>query len=759
MLIKKMTRDLWANKEQFLTIFIFSLLTMMAFMALKSESLGGYQALDTYNSETNRANGWLYGEGFSEENLAAVKKLDGVGDAQLRTSLTGKALHQNNAQVEVYLEDENIVSKPLVIEGDPVDFSDENSLWLDKRFADAWELHVGDSFTINYNGIEVTRDIAGLVESSEYLYYFADTDMDSDFKNIAYVFLSADAIPTFPKTELIFTTDRDVLEMESEISDAVEENYAVLVDQTKISGINSFYTELKQHEMLAYVFPLVFVVFSILLIMTTMRRIVNKQRTQIGTMNAIGVSQCKITLHYVAFSFFITFFGGLIGLFLGLLVIGQILVDLYLSYYVLPGWKAGLDASAWIVLTVLVIGSVLAAWLSTRKIMKIHPAEALRPAAPKAGKNSLFEKLPFWDGLGFNVQYNLRDISRFKLRTMMSFIGMTASMMLMVMALACGTMISETTSWYFDKICNYSAQAVLADGITLDEADSTAEKYAGELLMMSEVEVAKKRKALASDRTEVIFTATENKGYYGITDTDFELVEIPEDTIAITKKTAEELGVNVGDTVYWHFYTKNEWYESKIGLINRNPTVSGITVYRDYLESLDAGFEPVQLLTDQSDIKTDNDILVVNTKEEIEESFNNTFLPMSAIVYLLSVFSMIFAVVVLYNSGSISFEERRREFGTLKVIGFATEQIRRLMTTQNIWVTICGILIGAPLGPVLLQWMLSSDGSAIDFNVFIEAKDFVKAGLFILCVSLLVGFLFSKRIRRLDMVESMKAGE
>lgn len=766
MLAKKMFRELWKNKGQFITIFLFSMLAMLVFVVIKSESLGGYQALEKYIKETNRADGWLYGENFTEENLEDVRRVEGVKDAQLRTKLVGEAKNQNGAQVDAYFESENIVSKPMVVEGKEIDFSDNESIWIDQQFADAWKLKVGDKFTFNYGGYNITREIAGFVESSEYLYYFADTDMDVNFKNMAYVFLSDDLSKdeklqgvTFPKTELIITSEKDVFELEEKISDAIDDNYAVLVDQSKIAGIERFNEELEQHRMFAYVYPLVFVILSILLIMTTMRRIVEKQRTQIGTMNAMGVSQRSITLHYISYSFISTFIGATIGFLLGLFGLGQALISFFALYYILPGWKAGYDTSVIVVFIALVALGVLSAWISCKKIMRVHPAEALRPAAPKSAKKCIFERLSFWNKMSFNLQYNFRDISRYKLRTIMSVVGVIAGMMMMVMALECNTMLSATKEWNFDKLCNYNYQAMYDDGTTSEEKESLANKYNGERIMSSEIEIAVKANALADDKKTETLIVTEGKGFYRITNESFEISDIPQNTIAITKDLAETLNVAVGDTVYWHLYDKNKWYETKIGIINRNPTVAGITLERKYLEQLGIEFSAQQLLTNDKTITEDKSFYVVNSLDDMKEAFDSSMSAIGMVVYMLIIFSVAFVIMVLYNAGSISFEERRREFGTLKVLGMSTKRIRGLMTVQNIGVTIVGIIIGAPFGPVLLQWMMDSNGGEFDYQIFIKPMDFILSALFVFVVSIFVSFMFSKRIKKLDMVECMKANE
>ena len=165
------------------------------------------------------------------------------------------------------------------------------------------------------------------------------------------------------------------------------------------------------------------------------------------------------------------------------------------------------------------------------------------------------------------------------------------------------------------------------------------------------------------------------------------------------------------------------------------------------------------MLTNDKNITNDKAFYNVNTLKEMKVAFDSSMSAIGMVVYMLIAFSVAFVIMVLYNAGSISFEERRREFGTLKVLGMSTKKIRGLMTIQNIGVTIIGVVIGAPFGPVLLQWMMDSNGGEFDYQIFIKPIDFILSALFVFIVSIFVSFLFSKRIKNLDMVECMKANE
>ncbi|MBR1693281.1 MAG: ABC transporter permease [Lachnospiraceae bacterium] len=825
MLIHKMFRELKADFGQFLSLFILSFLATSLFACMKSSNIGGYRAWDNFNEETNVANGWMYGEGFTQENLDAVKALSDVDDALRRMHITASSAEQNGAQLEVFLEDENIISKPYLMEGKDFDPSDADSIWISQTFADCWNLKVGDDFAFLYNGIRIEKKIAGLIAAPEYPYLKADADVDIVLENIAVVYMAYRGFPAkeyvkelirkgditvsdvlertdalddvleklealgmtkeditsdlllervdamsedrifgmLPYTELVFTTHSEhVKSMEEELAEAVDDNYAVFIDADMMPGIKPLQDELIQHDQFSYLFTVVFLLIALLVIMTTMSRMVEKQRTQIGTMNALGMKRIKITLHYLSFSFLISAAGSILGMLIGTYGLGAWLAWYFAKWYVLPGWGADWDASFIAVILLVVLVCTAAAYFSCRKLLRINPAETLRPAPPKAGKRCLFEKLPFWNRLGFTSQYNLRDISRAKLRAFMGMFGTACGMILMICAFACNTTINNVYEWNFSKLQNFDYEVDFDEDITPEEADALADRYDGELVMADSIEVAAKPHAVSDEKRTTAIYVIEGKGLYGVTDAAQNVTSVKEGTVALTTKLADGLDLKVGDTVYWHHYKKNTWYSAEIGLINRIPTGSGITMLRTDYESTGDKFRPSALYTDEdvSELAGNHEaVLAVHTSDEMLKAYQTAMAAIDIMVGVFAAFASILPIVVLYNCGNLSFHERVKEFATLKVLGFASGQIRHLLTVQNLWLSVIGVLLGAPFGRLLLQYMFDSNGDSFDYAAVASVTDYLFAGAFVLLISVLVSFLFSKRIRQLDMVEVLKGME
>lgn len=815
MLFRKMLREIRMNPGQFISIFLLATIAMMLFSTFQSSTIGSARALKQMRSDCALADVWMYGEDFREDDLAAVRALDDVNDAQLRMSITAKSADQGNAQVDVYFEEENKVSMPEVLKGEDFDPSDTEGLWLSKTFADAWDLRPGDSFAYVYNGVTVEKTIRGLIASPEYIYQCADEDLDTDLSNIAYVYMSYRGFPVreylqnqirngkitaadlkdklssfdsygisadditqdmmlqilarfsdeklfsmLPYTQLIFTTDADdVFSIEKEVSDAIDGNYAVYIDRSSIPGIRKFDDEMNQHRQFSYGFSLIFVLIALLVIVTSTKRMVEQQRTQIGTLNAMGVKRWKIALHYISYSFAVSVLGSAVGLIIGVKLLGHWFVQLFRQWYMLPGWNAVYSPVFIVMAAATVVICCLTAWLSCRRLLRVHPSEALRPAPPKAGKRCIFERLPFWHRLRFHAQYDLRDISRSKLRTFMAIFGTACGMMLTVCALGCNDTLANVEEWSFEKLQDYKYEALLSETVSEQKADSLAEKYDGELVMSDSIEIAAKNHALHDDRKTGSITAIEGKGLYNVTDTDLQVVSLKPGTVALSMKMARALGISKGDTVWWHIYDENEWHESEVSLINRAPTVSGITILRDDFEGLGEKYEPAMLVSDNAVSKDDSVFTAVHDRSDVLKAFEQSMQIMYTLVYLLLAFSALLVIIVLYNSGNLSFNERVREFATLKVLGYRSERIRRLLSLQNVWLTAVGVIIGAPFGKVLLQYMMDSNGDSYDYVAVISAKYYIIAAAFVLVVSLAVSFMFSRRIKHLDMVGALKGAE
>lgn len=782
MLFRKMLRDYKANFGAFFSVFLLAALAMALFCTFEGHVLSQKVARENYHKECNLSDVWMYGEGFSDDELDTVRNLDFVKDAQLRMSVTGSAPDCDGAQVDLYLERENLVDTPYYISGEPFDPTDTDGIWLANAFARLRNIKVGDDFTIEYNGITFTREVKGLVESAEYEFREADGDADVYLENIAIVYMSYDAFPIrdyinhmvdkisdeklakiMPYTQMIIvTTDGGGLAHEEALAESIDHDYSAIVDRKSIPGLARLDSELEQHQSFSYLFVIIFVGIAILVIATSMGRMVEQQRTQIGTMNALGLKRRKIMLHYISFSLVVSVVGVVLGLLVGTLWGSPAVIDMFANWYIVLGLHSVFHPMYLIIAAGIVAVCVLASYISCRKLLHIKPAEALRPAAPKKGKKCIFERLPFWKKLSFTSQYNLRDISRAKLRSFMCVIGTAVGMLLMIYAVGCNELLGSMIEINFNRVTVGEYQIKFSEDAKTEDVDDMTEELDGEVVMVNQVEVAKKKNAPADEKKKETITVLEGKNLYNILDLNNQIKELTPGTIGISRKLAADLDIKVGDTVYWHLYTKNTWYEAKVGTIYRSLGSQGIAYLREDYEKTGAEYIPSFLMTDDKAAKdkTDLDYVTgVNSKSEMQAAYESSMEIMNMMVGMMAVFSILMIVVVLYNSGVLSFRERIKEFATLKVLGLRSSKIRRILSMQNLWLSIIGIIIGAPLGNVSLNAMINTNGENFDYNLMLAPVDYVIAEIFAMIISMLVSFMFSKRIRKLDMVEILKGVE
>ncbi len=825
MLFRKMLREFKTNFGLFFSIFLLSGLAIAMFCTMEGHVLSQNIARAQYHDECKLSDLWMYGEGFSQEQLDTIRGLDFVEEAQLRMSVTGSTPDFTGVQVDVFLERENVVNTPYLVKGSEFDPSDTDGVWLANAFAVRRGLDVGDDFTIEYNGVTFTKEIKGLVETPEYEYRQADGDADMYLENIAIVFMSYDAFPIrdyvthliesgkitakkvaentklldekleqlkaagmtvdditqdmllqiadnmsdeklaklMPYTQMIVRTkDGGALSHEDEIAEALDYDYSAIIDRKSVQGLARLDSELDQHQAFAYVFVVIFVGIAVLVIATSMGRIVEKQRTQIGTMNALGMKRWKVILHYISYSLIVSVLGVMVGLAAGVGAGAPAMIGMFEQYYIVPGLHSAFHPMYILIAVVIVAVCSFSCFLSCRKVLKIKPAEALRPAAPKQGKKCIFERLPFWDKLSFNTQYNLRDISRAKLRTFMGIVGTAVGMLLMLYGVGCNQLVDIMTDISFNKIYTTRYQVKLSADTKLVDADNLADELSGELVMTDAVEISKVKNASSAEKKKETLTVIEGKQLYNLIDVNNEITQLVPGTVGISRKLAADMGIKVGDTIYWHIYSKNEWHEAVVGSIYRSCETQGIAYLREDYEKTGAEYTPMLLMTNASKAQTAASLKYVtgvNSREDMIAAYEKSIEVVNILVFVMVIFSTIMIVVVLYNSGSLSFNERIKELATLKVMGLQSTQIRHLLTVQNIWLSVIGIIIGTPLGNISLNAMMNSNGENFDYSLSVPVADYIISAVIVLIVSMLVSFMFSSRIKKLDLVETLKGVE
>lgn len=777
MFIKKMLRDMRKNLIPFVSLMILAMVAMAGFTGLSSSNIGMEKVRAKYHKDTVLADYWVYGKSFNKEQLEKLTNSKGVEKAQFRTQVETLSTDKDYP-ITLFIEDENKVSKPLNIKGAKFDPKSEDGIWINSRYAEANKIKIGDEVTLRYNGFKIREKVKGLMMMPEFEYYKANKDSDPDFKDIGYAyigkkvflrtilpygmdqnFLTEEQVETFlPNSQILIKSNESRRNIEKSVIDAIGSDYMAILEQKDQGGIQNFTDEIEQHKAFAVLFPMIFLLTAIMVMVTTMSRVVMEQRVQIGTMKALGVKRKKIIRHYMFFGFFLSAIGTVIGALLGPKIIGEKFLGLILSMqYTLPSWITGYSISFAFV-AILIIGTCTAtAYLSTKKIIKLNTRDILYPRAPKTVRKCVFEYLPFWNKFSFATRYNLRNFSRNKGRNLMVAIGIAGSMVLVLASVGCMDTLAYMKECNFSHIQNFKYEIRLSNGIDEEEAEKIAKDVSGDLLMLDKIQVKKKEDGV-SKNTNV--TVLNNKDKYRLIDVNLKEYSLKEGDIAVSRRFADQHGFKNGDTIYWKGIGSDKWIKSKISLINWNMSNQGLTILKPTYIDGGGVYHGNVCLSDKNlkNYKNDNVSAVISRNSRLD-AWDNGVEIYELIILSFIVMALIIMLIVIYNSAVLAFNERNKEFATLKVLGIKKRGLRKIIISQNIWMTVVGGLLGIPLGKPVLNQMFVSNGGGQDFLTKIYLKSYFISFIAVLIVSLIVNYIFTKKMKKIDMVESMKANE
>jgi putative ABC transport system permease protein len=710
----------------------------------------------SYYAETKLADVWLYGADFTLEDTVQAAAVPGISAVDRRMAVQAVADYGNQPELTLYVSENSLLSLPHPVRGAP--YSEEGAgIWLDNRFAEAKGLSPGDSIKFRIDGESFTRLIEGTVYGSEYIFHLRDGDLAPSFGDMGYGFLSPKSWPggTPVYNQLLLKTDRtDLAGLEAELAQTLPGKIGVFLPQKDHLSVSTLQEEIAQHRAMGLLFPIVFLAIAVLTILTTMTRLINGQRTQIGTLKALGVSDARILRHYVAYGFWISLSGSVLGALAGPFTIPPLFYPSLQGYYTLPEWTPVFSPVFIMVAAAAALACTAASWWACRTILAENPAQTLRPKTPRPVRQSLLEKL-LPRRAGFNTRWNLRDLSRNKSRSGMATAGVLGCTMLLVCAFGMKNSIDDVAHWQFQELNNFHTKLSLDSAAAPDAVKALLEETNGQALMEAPVEI----KAGGSKKTGSV-QVTDQGSMLRYTNAQRQLITLPEDGISLSYKMARLLKVSQGDRIEWHLYGEQKWHTSTVAAIYRTPTIQGITLGRQVYEQLGEAFVPTSILTGNRESFTGSPAVKgAWTQEDLADAWDITAKAMSLMVYILIFAAVVLAVIVLYNLGLLFFSEKERELATLKVLGFQSRRIRTLLLTQNLWLSVLGILLGIPCGKWLINNMIATSGESFDMMTVIRPSSLFISVAVTLLLSVAVNLMFSGKIKHLNMVGALKGME
>lgn len=760
MLKKKMFRDIKNNLSQFITIFLMVAIGVMAYFGIEAYMSGMQETADKFYTENNLQDLNVVGINFTESDLKKIKSIDNVKDAERKLSITGSS--NNDKTLLLNFIEENNISKFYVKDGEKFD-KNKSGVWLDEFYAKENNISVGDKILIKYDSFSKEEVVLGLINVPDHIYDTKDSsELYPNRKEFGFAYLSIDELPKEYQVYNYVMVDVDNKDNVLSVKENIEKNVESALGVIKIEDTASYKTyqgEVDEGKTYIGVFSGLFLFIAMLSVITTMNRVIKNERIEIGTLKALGFSNSKVLFHYIGYGFWISLFAAIAGLFLGYFFIGNVFISLEMSFFEVPNGHPVVKFSGFILALFVVLLVSFITYLSSKSILKENPAESLRKKMPKVKKNSLnLTTKGFLKNLSFSSKWNIRDMLRNKMRTIMGVVGVASSCMLIVCALGMLNSMNYFIDLQFEKIYNFDYKLNLMENLSDEELESIESVYGNESSKSYGIEI-KNEDGKESNNLFV----TDASDYIRFVDNKYNFIKLDNDEgVYITYKLAKNENKKIGDTITWHIYGSDTYYTSKIVGLNKDPQNQNISATRKYLESLGIKYTPDSIYTnkDLKDVSNIKNVTVIQDKDALKESMDSMLSMMKTMLTLIIGIAAVLGIIIIYNLGILSFTEKEYQFATLKVLGFSDKKIKGIFIKQNNWIAIMSIIIGLPLGYYLTDWLFKTAiEEHYDFGANIKPLTYIIALIGTFVISYLVSKFLARKVNKIDMVSSLKGNE
>ena len=621
----------------------------------------------------------------------------------------------------------------------------------------------------------ITQAESGLSELEK-----KEKELDSNKKKLKNEEKKADS--EFEKAKKKLDDAKDKLDEAQEKIDDMEIGNSFALSRKENAGYASFDSNSSIVSNIAKIFPLFFFLIAALVCMTTMTRMVDEQRTQIGVLKALGYSNGQIVGKYMFYSGSAAFLGSVLGFFAGCKVFPVVIWNAYTMMYdfshtvdYIINYKLGLA-----VLAVALLCSMGATWVSISADFKVPPAELIRPKAPPAGKRILLERItPLWNRISFLYKVSIRNIFRDKKRFLMMVIGVSGCTALLIAGIGIRATISKVADYQFDEISLYDITVIFSKNMTdgrqkdfmkeMQDGTGIADEnvrflHRGELTMV-----------IGDKTTDITCVATEAEGFDDFINlhTGDQHLEYPgKGEIIIVKKTSHDYGLGVGDEVklregyretkvkivgvadnyvYDSIYMTPETYREGFG---KDPDIKAAFI------NFEDGTEEEVIRNASADAAGYEYTAATQTNLDVRENVSRMMKSLNSIVYVVILSAALLAFIVLYNLTNINITERIREIATIKVLGFYQLEVSQYVFRENLFLTAVAAVVGIPMGDWLLKFVIDNIVlSMIYFEPRHGPYDIPAAVAMTFLFAFFVNLAMQKRLRDVSMTESLKSVE
>lgn len=791
MLKKKMIRDILNNKSQFITIFLMIMIGVMVYVGIESYIDGMMKTSNDFYLNNNLQDINVIGRNFTKEDLNNTKKISHIEDVERKLELMALDSKKEDVSYLVSVIESNNISRFKVSSG--IGFNpNKKGIWIDHKYAEINNIKVGNKLEFKYDNYLWKEEVLGIVYIPDHVYTIKDPSaLVPNYEKFGLIYMSDITIkdyviekyikenklsitkeellkknPNFDYKDLMpfqyLMIDVDDKKNNDVVKNEIEtkiKNSLAMIEIEKTPSYMIYQGEIDEGSAFVGIFSGLFLFIAILSVITTMSRVVKKQRIQIGTLKALGFSNRKIVSHYVGYSFWVSLIGMIFGIILGKYFIGNMFYNLEMEFFEVPSKSAYIKSSSYLVSLLMVIIVSIVNLISCKNELLMIPAESLRnDNYTNKEMNLNITTCGFFKKLRFSTKWNIRDILRNKFRTATGVVGIIGCCMLIVCSLGMLDSMNYFIRLQFNELYNFNNKLVIKENTGLKEINKLTNLYGNSTSKTLNIETNNNN----ARNLSTIFVDNSNDKVRFV-DSDQKFIKINSNKgIYVTTKYSETNNLKIGDTIKFHLYGDKKYYSSKIIGYYRDPQVQGFAASKEYIESIGIEYIPDTIYTNKNLKRngTIENIEVIQNKKELKDSVSKMLSMIKKMISIIIFFAVFLGVIIVYNMGILSFSEKEYHFATLKVLGFDNNKVRNIFVKQNIWISVFSIIIGLPIGYYLTSILFAVClEENYDFQVYINYYSYFIAAFITFLSTYIISRKISKKICKIDMVSSLKSNE
>lgn len=830
--LKNLLREIKRTFTKFLSIFAICALGVAFFAGIRATSPDMKEAGDRlYNTYNLSDISVISTSGLTADNIRDLESIEGI--QAVRASLFVDAMARGTGEKEKNLR---LYSMPIKLKSEyaplidlipdyGIDTSPEyemngveivsgrmplndTEIALDNTLEGSLVKQLGDEITLTTAGGSVTLRVVGFIRSPMYISLFErGTSSIGNGTSDGFAYASGNAISSLgtklPVMSLLNTyyTRADIVISGKEGLSAYSDEYEALVnevtdriedyastqsgtwyiqDRSGNPGYSDYSENTDRIAAVGDVFPLIFFIVAALVCLTTMTRMVEEQRIEMGTMKALGYGGWQIAMKYAAYAMSACISGGVVGAIIGFKLFPYVIMKGYSIMYYLGKLETPYRADiAFMAIAAMAVCTAAATFSACYASLKEVPATLMRPKAPKAGRRVLLEKIPFiWKKLSFTSKVTVRNLFRYKKRFFMSVIGIAGSGALLVTAFGLNDSIFGIIEKQFGDIWQMDVQAYVYEAMPLADMQELLGKNPANddfdsvmFCLDSQMECKNGGRSQSGVHLLGVESAGSMAGRINLHNGGAP-VTLDDSGVVVTAKLAETLSIKAGDEinmrtggedhlmrvigvadnyVYHYVYITAAYYETVFGKAMQ---------YNGFMGNLKDGLTDETMDAMSSQLLSDSRMYTVRTIGSIYDSVWDSLSILNYVVLVLILGSGMLTFVVMLNLTNINIGERMRELATLRVLGFYDKEMYDYIFRENNALSVIGAFVGLVFGKIMHLFVIRT--CEVDMVMFVRSAkplSYVYAFALTIVFSLIVNLLMRPKVRAIDMVESLKSAE